>query len=432
MQTTILILPTLLAFVGAAPQSHGQTGAASLINLGVGPVVDVGAFTCEPKEQLACAATDLTPRNWVSNRIDDIVFCRMVPSMDGPAIKGPNQPHAYISFEANGLRSDEFDCSDFNHPERCSLDIQSTPTPCDFFQSAGSFAQDGFIAQSFINIYFSLRNMYFAVQEARDELINERFVDDMVKNLGRVKTPIPRSVLFKLVNLSLVFLPNPASLGAAADIAAARAVAKTFKTIDKTLVKGGLSDAEAQESNERQQPVILRSALTTMASSLQDALQEQLRTIFSTEHAVDDGFYEDLLRDGVHLGPVISQDDYKKATKQNMRSYLIAQFLANAGAIFAQDGICSGPDLFEASKGKICLHFGYSEGAGVPATGVTIDHAVNSGALVGFGLSLETIGHNAFECKESGRDMNNVDFVGFLESGTSTGLPDCLFGIPVV
>ncbi|KAK3613891.1 hypothetical protein LTR56_027609 [Elasticomyces elasticus] len=204
MLAATLMLPALL---GTIPQvfAHPQLGFASLPSIGGSNfVTGAGAFTCEAKDQLACAASDLTPNNWVANGIDDIVFCRMVPSMNGAAINAPNQPHAYISFEANGLTSDEFNCSDFNRPERCVFNTQTAhaaATLCKLFQKAGSFPQDGFIAQSFINLYWSLRNMFFAVQTARDQLITEGFVDDMVKNLGRVKPPIPRSVLFKLVNL---------------------------------------------------------------------------------------------------------------------------------------------------------------------------------------------------------------------------------------
>ena len=89
----------------------------------------------------------------------------------------------------------ENDCSDFNRPERCPFGIGTHSTLCEFFEAAETFPQDGYIAASFQRIYVSLRNMFLAAPQARDELISEGFVDDMVKNLQRQKTPIPRSAL---------------------------------------------------------------------------------------------------------------------------------------------------------------------------------------------------------------------------------------------
>jgi hypothetical protein len=81
-----------------------------------------------------------------------------------------------------------------------------------------------------------------------------------------------------------------------------------------------------------------------------------------------------LLLGGVHLEPVPSQSDYTTAMAQNLRAYLLSQFMAKTGVTLLVDNLVdsyNAPDVNDGN-GK-CRRLVLSEGAGTPITAATSD-----------------------------------------------------------
>jgi hypothetical protein len=122
--------------------------------------------------------------------------------------------------------------------------------------------QIGFIAQSWINIYNNLRNMYFAVQAAHDQLVNEGYIGKMVADVSPKPLPISRSLLLKLVDISLDFVPAPVG----PELAAFKTVVKTLKIAGKA-ISNAEHDAEHQDQTLADQPNILKGLLDSVPST---------------------------------------------------------------------------------------------------------------------------------------------------------------------
>lgn len=102
--------------------------------------------------------------------------------------------------------------------------------------------------------------MYFAVQDAHDQLVNEGYVDKMVADVSPKPLPIPRSILLKLVDISLDFIPAPVG----PELAAFKTVVKTFKKLAGNAISSAEGDAQQQEQNLADQPQILKGLLDSV------------------------------------------------------------------------------------------------------------------------------------------------------------------------
>ncbi|KAI9708524.1 MAG: hypothetical protein M1820_003986 [Bogoriella megaspora] len=368
-----------------------------------------------PPSTTACGSSDLTPTNWVNDCID--VFVPMSLNAFPPDANWPNVIAQSENPSANMACNSLTDSSSCSFPSGDNGVCSNTP---DAFQ-------DAFIIQSFLNIYQTLANINQAVQPAHDQLSNSGFVDSMVNDVGREKLPIPRSVLFKLVDLSLNFLPIPAE----PELQAFKNVMKAFKKIGKKAVSQAEDSAADQENTDNQQPSILKAQLDQTVPDMQSALQDQLNDIFVNGHDDDPSFYADLLVNGYHLSSVPSVNDFTNSIAQNLKSYLIAQMMANTGMTLLIDSIVESCDFPDSNDGNgKCRRLVYAE-PNTPVTVATVDRPQNIGNLPSYGVLINDVMNNALDCNGGGKTFNDVDFEGFLETTTQT-YPSCLFGIPVI
>lgn len=371
----------------------------------------------------SCNPADLTPDNWVNQCIDPF----LLNTLEGtpPTTAWP----AVVAFADSP--SSNFGCNDFNNPSTCSFPNNDI---CHGSDGLSAF-QFGFINQAFINIYQNLANMNTAIQNANNDLVNSNFIDSMVSDVGRVKLPISRDTLFTLVDLSLSFVPIPGAevAGAAEDaVKGIRKILKVFKKFDKKLVSQGENGQANAENTENQQPDVLKGMLSNAISDMQQTLIDQLNDVFHDDHTADGkDFFSQLLKDGVHLAPVTSVQDYQNIMEQNLKTYLISQMMANNGMILIVDSItaaCDGPDINDGNGH--CRRFRYPI-EGFFATAASADHPNNFGNVESYGVNIADMAQNAVDCAAVGDSFLNVDFDQFLESD-SLNLPPCLFGIPIM
>jgi hypothetical protein len=127
----------------------------------------------------------------------------------------------------------------------------------------------------------------------------------MVADVSREKLPIPRSVLFKILGLSLNFIPIPGVGSAAA--AGFKTAFKTFKKIGGKLASNGEGDNEDVEKNDDAQLGEITALLDSVVPQFQAAVMAQANEIFlvPTEPATDTNPLNSpqyqLLVDGHHL-----------------------------------------------------------------------------------------------------------------------------------
>ncbi|KIX92647.1 uncharacterized protein Z520_11676 [Fonsecaea multimorphosa CBS 102226] len=375
-----------------------------------------------PTLTTGCGDADLTPANWNANDIDAVVTG--TPGFGQSA----NFPQQFVAqFNTNQFTNDPFDCTNFNDPGACLI---PGPFPDNVFCDTFSNPQVGFIVQSWINLYNNLRNMYYAIQDAHDQLVSEGYIAAMVNDISPQPLPISRSTLLKLVDLSLDFIPIP---GAGAEVAAIKTVLKTFKKIAGKVVDKAQQDVDDAPQTLQDQPQILQTLLDNAVPNVQAAIMDQLQAVFVD--AQPDDSSAQILLGGVQLNPVPSQSDYATIMAQNLRTFLLAEAMNKIQMLQIVDNIVadcdSGPEDTLSADGSQCRRFGLPEGDGTIPTAVTIDHPNAMGDLEGrFGFSIAAIADNAQACAAAGQDFSNVDFDGFLESDTPGVYPTCLFGVP--
>lgn len=329
------------------------------------------------------------------------------------------------------LPADTLSCTDFSHPELCTVDsslILGTTVSTTICNTFSETPQVGFIAQSWINIYNDLRNMYFAVLDAHNQLVNEGYIDKMVADVSPKPLPIPRSILLKLVDISLDFIPAPVG----PELAAFKTVVKTFKKLAGKAISSAEDDAQQQEQNLADQPQILKGLLDSVLPTQQAAIMDQIQDVF-VNAATDDSAVQ-LLLGGVHLQPVPSQSDYTAAIAHNLRAYLLSQFMAKTGVTLLVDNIVESCNALDVNDGNgKCRRLVLSEGAGTPITAATSDKPANLPDLqASFGININDVIDNALDCNGAGKDFGSVDFTAFLDPANTSVFPQCLFGIPVI
>ncbi|OAG43667.1 hypothetical protein AYO21_02253 [Fonsecaea monophora] len=364
-----------------------------------------------------CVAADLTPDNWNANNLDALVT--------GTAGFGQsaNFPQQFIA-QFSGNQVTGFACTDFNNPGACA--IPANGDICDSFSNP----QIGFVAQAWINLYQNLRNMFFGIQDAHDQLVSEGYLAAMVNDISPEPLPISRATLLKLADLSLSFIPIPA---AGAEVATIRTVLKTFKKLAGKVVDKAQQDAEDAAQTLQDQPQILQGLLDNAVPNVQAAIMEQLNAVFVDAQSDDSS--AQILLGGVQLNSVPSQSDYATIMAQNLRAFLLAEAMNKIQMLQIVDNLVAvcqnNPEDTLSADGSQCRRFGLPEGGGTVPTAVTIDHPRAMGDLQSrFGFSIKAIADNTQECAASGQDFSNVDFDGFLQSDASGVYPTCLFGVP--
>ncbi|KAJ3539133.1 hypothetical protein NM208_g5616 [Fusarium decemcellulare] len=165
-------------------------------------------------------------------------------------------------------------------------------------------------------------------------------------------------------------------------------------------------------------------------------MKEQNDDIFVNSHS-DDSIGE-MLKDGVGLSPVPSQDDYQKAIERNLRVFALAQMWTKISMnllVFDPEpefGQCiSEPSTRVGDK---CMQFKYRDGT-TAVTLATGEHPRDAaGAIASTGLNFGTVANNAIDCQNAGKTFSDADFEGFLtvDSSDDQAIPACLFGLPVV
>ncbi|OAP65257.1 hypothetical protein AYL99_01229 [Fonsecaea erecta] len=375
-----------------------------------------------PTLSTGCGPADLTPDNWNANDIDAVVTG--TPGFGQSA----NFPQQFVTqFNPNQFSDAPFDCTNFSDPGACLI---PGPFPNDVFCDNFSNPQVGFIVQAWINMYQNLRNMYYAIQDAHDQLVSEGYLAAMVNDISPQPLPIARSTLLELANLSLNFIPIP---GAGAELAGIKTVLKTFKKLAGKVVDRAKEDAEDAAQTLQDQPQILQEVLDNAVPNVQAAIMDQLNAVF-VDAQIDDSSAQVLLG-GVQLNAVPSQSDYATIMAQNLRAFLLAEAMNKIQMLQVVDNIVSecdsGPEDTLSADGSQCRRFGLPEDDATIPTAVTIDHPNAMGDLEGrFGFSISAIADNAQACAAAGQNFSNVDFEGFLESDDPGVYPTCLFGVP--
>ena len=322
----------------------------------------------------------------------------MARHTNGEADPSGNAPQAYLNSESNNILKNNgfFDCTDVTNAGGCTFPGANTDGPagtnCDFMSDNGGFPQDGLIFTALSAAFSTLNGWHTAVQQAHDELVSENWVDTMVTAVGRQKLPIPRSVLFELVTLSLSFIPSPVGILAGAELAAAKGAIKVFTKVTKKAVSAGKDDTQTQEDTDNQQPTVLKNFLDSIVPNFQESIKEQHAAIFIDPIPSFDLSLSNLLAGGAVLATQ-PQEMYTAAVKRNMKAYLMAQMMANTDVILLLDDVLESCDSGDINDGTRCRRFGYRE-PNFPPTAVTIDRPGNILAVSSFGFSLAEISDN--------------------------------------
>ncbi|KAM5350757.1 hypothetical protein ACJ41O_007262 [Fusarium nematophilum] len=280
--------------------------------------------------------------------------------------------------------------------------------------------QLGFIGQAWINLYTHLRNINNAVQPAVDGILNSNFIDEL-------------EVLFKLAELSLLFVPAPVG----PELAAFRAIVPRFTKLAGKVLKNACNEQADQDETIDNQPQILKDLLGSVPAWVQDKVKQQNDDIFINSHGNGDTLPEDLLKDGAGLEPVPSQDEYQEAISRNLKVFALAQMWTK----ISMNLLLSDPDEFSQCISEPstrvrdkCMQFKYRDGT-TPVTLATGNHPRDAaGAISSTGLNFDTVANNAIDCQNAGKTFRDVDFEGFLtvDSSDEHAILACLFGIPVI
>lgn len=394
---------------------------------------------------IGCQPEDLTTENWVTNSIDD--YIRTLA--DFGTGKCLNKIGAYFMLmrDAETVFPQRFmtaqsvlpdfspNCQDFNQPELCVVPLSIAPGDDAPSNICASFKepQVGFIAQAYLNMYNNLRNMYNAITDAHDQLVNEGYINELVKDISPEPLPIPRSVLLKLSELSLSFIPTPVG----PELAAFKPIMKGFKKIAGKALKNAGAGAEDIEQTLKDQPKILGELLDSVVVPLQLAILDQLNDIFFDAH--DNSFEaQDFLLGGFNLQPVRSREDYAATMANNLRLFLLSQVMTKVGVVLIIDNLvgengdlCKNAGDSLIDNGSRCRHFVVPQ-PNTPITLVTSDKSSNLNDIARrTNTKFSDIADNAQACRQSGKDASEVDFAAFLEGGGSGGFPDCFSGISV-
>ncbi|KAI8716811.1 hypothetical protein NCS52_00975500 [Fusarium sp. LHS14.1] len=363
-----------------------------------------------PTLNTGCEPGDLTPENWRTNAID--------ATISGTLGFGQVPEYPRLFLQDDNPRID-FQCSDLNNPEKCTIATNFifvgeandfSGTVCGAFHNP----QLDFIGQAWINLYTHLRNINNAVQPAVDGILNSNFIDDLVTKSTAEPLPIPKEVLFKLAELSLVFVPAPIG----PELAAFRTIVPRFKKLAGKLLKN-----------------ILKDLLGSVPAWVQENMKEQNDDIFLNTHS--DNTIGDMLKDGAGLSTPTSQEDYEKAISHNLKIFALAQLWTT----ISMNLLLSDPDEFGQCISQPstrvrdkCMQFKYCDGT-IPVTLATGEHPRDAaGAIASTGLNFDTVANNAIDCQNAGKTFSDVDFDGFLTSDNDNdqAIPACLFGVPVV
>ncbi|RSL55231.1 hypothetical protein CEP54_009466 [Fusarium duplospermum] len=380
-----------------------------------------------PTLNTGCEPGDLTPENWRTNAID--------ATISGTLGFGqvPEYPRLFLQDDNPRL---DFQCSDLNNPDKCTI-----PTNFIFVGESNDFSgtvcgafhnpQLGFIGQAWVNLYTHLRNINNAVQPAVDSILNSNFIDELVTKSTAEPLPIPKEVLFKLAELSLVFVPAPIG----PELAAFRTIVPRFKKLAGKLLKNARNEQAEQDENIDNQPQILKDLLGSVPAWVQENMKEQNDDIFLNTHS--DNTIGDMLKDGAGLSTPTSQEDYEKAISRNLKIFALAQMWTK----ISMNLLLSDPDEFGQCISEPstrvrdkCMQFKYRDGT-TPVTLATGEHPRDAaGAIASTGLNFDTVANNAIDCQNAGKTFSDVDFDGFLTSDNDNdqAIPACLFGVPVV
>ncbi|KAJ4255156.1 hypothetical protein NW757_004662 [Fusarium falciforme] len=325
-----------------------------------------------PTLNTGCEPGDLTPENWRTNAID--------ATISGTLGFGqvPEYPRLFLQDDNPRL---DFQCSDLNNPDKCTI-----PT---------------------------------------------NFIDDLVTKSTAEPLPIPKEVLFKLAELSLVFVPAPIG----PELAAFRTIVPRFKKLAGKLLKNARNEQAEQDENIANQPQILKGLLGSVPAWVQENMKEQNDDIFLNTHS--DNTIGDMLKDGAGLSTPTSQEDYEKAISRNLKIFALAQLWTK----ISMNLLLSDPDEFGQCISEPstrvrdkCMQFKYRDGT-TPVTLATGEHPRDAaGAIASTGLNFDTVANNAIDCQNAGKTISDVDFDGFLTSDNDNdqAIPACLFGVPVV
>lgn len=285
----------------------------------------------------------------------------------------------------------------------------------------------GFVAQAWVFLYTNLRNINNAVQPAVDSVVNSNFIDEIVTKSTAKPLLIPKAVLLKISELSLIFVPAPIG----PELAAFRAVATRFKKFSGKLLKNARNDED--ESLDKQ-PQILKDLLNSVPAWVQENMKEQNDDIFVNAH--EDNTLADMLKEGVALNQPTPQQEYEKAISRNLKIFALAQLWTKISmTLLISDPLNSGECIaFGARRVRDkCMQFKYRDGViGVTLATGEIPRDID-GALALVGLNFDTVANNAIDCEEAGKTTSDVDYEGFLTSDNEDdqAIPACLFGLSV-
>ncbi|KAJ3542791.1 hypothetical protein NM208_g398 [Fusarium decemcellulare] len=377
-----------------------------------------------PSISTGCETADLTPANWLANGID-----ATIAGSTGFG-QAANWPKLFLQNDNPKL---EFECADLNNPEKCTIPknfvfLENTSqfegTVCGAFRNP----QLGFIGQAWVNLYTHLRNINNAVQPAVNNILNTAFIDDLVAQSTSEPLPIPKDVLFKLVEVSLLFIPNPVGAG----LGAFRTVASAFTKLANKALKISTDEAADQEQNISDQPKVLRYLLGRVPAWMQESLKQQNDDIFVNSHT--DNTLAGMLKDGKAISTPDTQYDYQKAIERNLKVFALAHLWTKISmTLLVSNPTTEGRCLAGARMGDKCMEFKYPDGV-VGVTLATGENPRNAGAAItSTGLTFETVVTNALDCFTQGKTFSDADFDGFLtlDASDDQAIPTCLLGFPV-
>jgi hypothetical protein len=323
-----LPLLALISLVSALPQLHRRQDQ------------------CAPTIQ-ACAAADLTPENWEAFRVNDFLISFGETVGTGAGL-GVGFPQFFVNNQLNAAHN--FDCSGVGdiceHPlitsinSDCRFSLLSPDDVCSKYQDP----EAGFLLENFRRFHEGVVNSHTAMDQAMNNILNDRFIDDLVDGLSEIEPDIVDTILKTIATIAFELTPAGRAVRIVRGVFSAvglvmRAAGQEFDNplSDPFGAKADIRELITAPGDREDAKKAMKNLLLQMVQGTQAQLEASLRIMFGPDALAAQpeelrvAFVVELANFGASLGPVPTVDELTQEFKRNLKHAFVSSMITGEG-----------------------------------------------------------------------------------------------------